>query len=304
MQEPSGSRSARPVTVIVPAFNEAEALQSTLPPVLEHCHRLGWRLVVVDDGSTDGTWEVLRHHAGSTDVHVLRHKRNRGYGAAVKSGIRHAKTELVATIDADGQHRPADLEALYDLCVRVDADMVVGDRGRKGASAYRSLGKRILRGIAALLVSLPVRDLNSGMKLYRTDLARRYLPLCPDSMAYSDVIVLAFLSDKHLVVEHPVTVDRRSTGRSSVTTRTAFETLMSILTIITLFNPLRVFLPLATASFVAGVLWGAPIVFLGRGVSVGSMLGITTGLILFGLGLIAEQLAQIRKSAVLEASDS
>ena len=115
-------------------------------------------------------------------------------------------------------------------------------------------------------------------------------------MAFSDVITLVFIHEHHLVLEHPITVQQRQGGTSTINTLTAFETVMAILSIITLFNPMRIFLPLSLTSLTAGLVWGVPIVLRGRGVSVGAMLAFTTGVLFFALGLIAEQLATIRKS--------
>lgn len=256
-------------------------------------------MVVVDDGSTDQT-ATLARAAGAT---VVRHKVRRGYGAALKSGLAVAETRWVVTVDADGQHDPAALDGLLESALAADADLVVGARTRETAGAYRTTGKWLIRVLTQALVPNHLRDLNSGFKLYRTELVRRYLPLCPDSMAFSDVVTLVFLSQRHLVIERPVTVRKRQRGRSKVSTQTALETVMEILNLVTLFNPLRLFLPLAVAAWIAGLAWGIPIVLRGRGVSVGSMLALVTGVILFALGLIAEQLAAIRKRQAIQGSE-
>ena len=119
--------------------------------------------------------------------------------------------------------------------------------------------------------------------------------LCPDSMAFSEVITLVFVSDRHLVVEHPIRIRERIAGSSTITTATAFQTMMEILNIVVLFNPIRVFLPVSLISVLLGVLWGLPIVLRGGGVSVGAMLAIVTGIIFFFLGLLAEQISMIRR---------
>ena len=123
---------------------------------------------------------------------------------------------------------------------------------------------------------------------YRTDLVQRSL--------HSVRIQWRSIHEHHLVLEHPITVQQRQGGTSTINTLTAFETVMAILSIITLFNPMRIFLPLSLTSLTAGLVWGVPIVLRGRGVSVGAMLAFTTGVLFFALGLIAEQLATIRKS--------
>jgi len=280
------------LTIIIPAYNESDCLPSFLPNVIKYCTVNNWQLIVVDDGSEDNTAQILDGFSETPCYRVIRHKLNRGYGAALKTGISESKTELVVTIDADGQHIPTEIEKLFDTLKSTDADLVVGNRlGSRGDSPYRSLGKWLIRSISKILMSLPIYDLNSGMKLYRTDLAKSYLELCPDSMAFSDVITLIFIHQRRRVVEVPIAIKQRLGGESTINTRTAFETFMAILHIVTLCNPMRIFLPAAIFWVCAGVLWGLPIIWQGRGVSVGATLSILIGLMFFFLGLIAEQIS-------------
>ena len=185
-----------------------------------------------------------------------------------------------------------------------DADMVVGKRDAiKTSNLYRSLGKFLIRSFTKLLMPLPITDLNSGFKLYRTELAKRFITVCPDSMAFSDVITLVFLSERHLVLEHPIRISPRNIGQSTITTFTAFETVIQVLNIVLMFNPLRVFLPLSVICILAGLGWGIPIILLGRGVSVGAMLAIVTGLLFFVLGLLASQLSAIRMERLRDGTN-
>lgn len=285
------------VTIVVPAHNERDALPVTLPTLIAYCRRLGWELIVVDDGSVDGTGAVLEPFAARGDLVVVVHKVRRGYGAAIKSGVQAARTELVATVDADGQHDLDDVVRLVRLLEDADADMAVGDRGRTSGH-YREVGKWLIRRLARAVLPVPIRDINSGIKVYRAELGRRYAPLCPDAMAYSDIVTLVFLHHGHRVIEAPVRIRSRIAGTSTISTRTAFETSMALLHVLMLFNPMRIFLPLATVLVGAGVLWGLPIVLAGRGVSVGAMLAIVTGVLMFAIGLVSEQLAMIRKAAI------
>jgi hypothetical protein len=145
-----------------------------------------------------------------------------------------------------------------------------------------------------LLMPIHISDLNSGFKLYNTKLVQRYLSICPDSMAFSDVITLIFIKKSHLVLEHPITIRQRAAGKSMINTFTAIQTIMEIINIAMLFNPLRIFLPLSVLSIGFGFAWGIPIMLRARGVSVGAMLAIVTGLLCFFFGLIAEQLSAMR----------
>lgn len=286
------------LSVIIPAYNEAASLPSFLPEVLAACRKHGWQLIVVNDGSLDGTRAFLDAQPRDPSLTVIHHKLNRGYGAAIKSGIRAASTDYVVTIDADGQHDPEDVRRLLEMIVAQDADMVVGTRPQASSGWYRELGKTMIRLVARRLMTVPIRDLNSGMKIYATALGQRYIAICPDKMPFSDVIGLVFISQRHRVLECPISIRKRLAGESTISALTAYETVKEILNMVVLFNPTRVFWTMAVVSLVAGIGWGVPIVLAGRGVSVGAMLAILAGLIFFFLGLLAEQVSLIRRDRV------
>ncbi len=285
------------LTVIVPAFNEMENLDRVLPPLIEHCRERNWQIILVNDGSGDATREYLKKYETEPVMKVIHHKLNKGYGAAIKSGIRACETEHLITYDADGQHFLEDIEILRNCLLEHDADMVVGSRkGLKSSSLARALGKSIIRLIARIMMTVPVHDINSGMKIYRTDLAKKYLDLTTDTMSFSDVITLVFINNRHLVLEEPIRIRDRTKGESTIGIQTAFQTVMEILHIVILFNPMKIFLPLSVLCFVATSLWGIPLLLEGRGLSIGSLLGLIMGILLFLLGLIAEQLSLIRRN--------
>jgi glycosyltransferase involved in cell wall biosynthesis len=286
------------LTIIIPAYNEAHALPKTVPAVLELCKANHWKLIVVNDGSMDDTKAVLAPFEEQPRLKVLHHKVNRGYGGALKTGLAAVDTDYAITFDADGQHKLDDIPRLVQKMTETDADMVIGSRTLNKGHWYRELGKWMIRKIAGLMMPMPLKDLNSGFKLYRTDLVQRYLSLCPDSMAFSDVIALIFIDRRHKVVEEPIEVLPRISGESTISTKTAIETVFEILNLVMLLNPLRIFIPVSALCIAIGLVWGIPIIIMGRGVSVGSMLAIVTGLIAFTLGLIAEQLSAIRKDSL------
>ena len=286
------------LTLVLPAYNEEGALPEILPELLKFSDEKGCQLVIVNDGSKDRTREILDGFVKHPALTVVHHKVNRGYGGALKSGIRSAKTTYVMTIDADGQHKLQDVEKLYHLIREKDADMIVGSRPDKGQHWYRSLGKFLIRNFARLLLPLTIRDINSGMKVYDTELAQKYINLCPDHMAFSDIITLVFLSHRHLVLEEPIEINPRASGVSTINTMTAIDTVREIVNIVILFNPMRIFIPVATFLLGFGIIWVAPFMIRGEGVSTGGMLLIVSGLLFFSLGLLAEQLSTIRKSLI------
>ncbi|MCI5149296.1 MAG: glycosyltransferase family 2 protein [Candidatus Electrothrix sp. MAN1_4] len=287
------------LTIVIPAYNEEKALALFLPELISFCRTNGCSLIIVNDGSKDNTAALLAEFAQEPFFTPLHHKVNRGYGGALKSGLCVAETEYVITIDADGQHRLADVEALYQVMLDNDADLVIGKRQIDKESRYRKFGKSLIRSVASLLMPIHIQDLNSGMKIYRTEQAKRYICLCPNTMAFSDVITLVFINQQRLVLEHSINTLPRVTGTSTITTKTAFETVMEILHIVTMFNPMRIFLPPAFFFLLFSAVWGLPIMFRGEGISVGTLFLFVTGLLFFFLGLLAEQMALIRKSITL-----
>jgi glycosyltransferase involved in cell wall biosynthesis len=286
--------NAELLTVVMPIYNEEAGLPDLLRTLVPYCSERNWKLNLVNDGSTDGTRAILNDYERVPGIKVLHHKVNRGYGGALKTGILNAGTKYVVTMDADGQHELKDLDEILGFAQQKDADLVVGKRGRQGSGLYREFGKWLIRKFAALLMPVHISDLNSGFKLYLTRLAHRYVSMCPDSMAFSDVITLIFIKKHHLVLEHPISIKKRTTGRSVINTFTAVQTVMEIVNLTMLFNPFRIFLSLSILCIAFGFGWGIPILLRARGVSVGAMLAIVTGLLFFFIGLIAEQLSAMR----------
>ena len=288
------------LTIIIPAYNEEESLKIFLPELIKFCETKSFQLIVVNDGSEDNSksiiTEIIKEYGF---VKLINHKVNKGYGGAIKTGIAASHTKYLITIDADGQHLLEDVEKLYKLIIEKDADMIVGSRkGQKEASLFRKLGKNSIRFIARRLMPLNIHDINSGMKIYNTELAKTYIPLCPDSMAYSDIILLTFVYQRHLVLEEPISIKPRVAGESTISVLTAFETVKEIMNVVVLFNPMRIFFPIAFFSILFGILWGLPFLIMGRGVSGGALISILLGMFFFVLGLIADQLSLIRRGSL------
>ena len=283
------------LTIVIPAYNEESSLSRYLLEVIGFCNEYAYDLIIVDDGSKDKTYQIIENAFRNTTYKLVHHKVNKGYGGAIKTGIKAAKTDYVITIDADGQHQLTDVKKLLDKILETDADMIVGKRKSAKSSLYRNLGRWTIKKIAGILLPLPISDLNSGMKIYRSDLAKEYIKICPDTMAFSDVITLVFIQEKNLVLEEEIEISERLGGESTINTMTAVDTVKEILNIVMLFNPMRIFFPLSVFFVGLGFLWGIPFILLKRGVSTGSLMAVMIGMLFFLLGLIAEQLSQIRK---------
>jgi glycosyltransferase involved in cell wall biosynthesis len=286
--------SAPRVTVVLPARDEAGAVGA----VVEGAHAaltsagISHEVLVVDDGSTDGTGEAAK----AAGARVVRHPLGLGNGAAVKAGIRAARGEIVAMLDADGQHDPADLPRLLSGIDEGYA-MVVGARtGGFGAGVHRALANRVYATLASWVASTRIPDLTSGYRVVRTKEARRFLYLLPNTFSYPSTLTLALLRSGHPVKFEPVRA-RARTGRSKIRVlKDGARFLLIILRIATLYSPLRVFLPASVASFLLGAgiygfTWwseGAP------RFTNGMQLCLLLGTALFFVALVSEQVAALR----------
>ena len=288
------------LTIVLPVYNEIKSLPVSLPEIISGCKKNNFRLVVIDDGSQDGSREYLDQigFENATFAQVIHHKVNRGYGGALKTGILSTKTRFILTMDADGQHIFDDVIRIFEMALTQEADLVIGKREGISSGWFRNLGKWLIKTFTNYLIPIKDIDLNSGFKLYRTEFAAKYCKVCPEGMAFSDVITIIFLSEKKYVRSIPINIRERIAGESTIGIYTAFDTVLEILNIIMLFNPLRIFLPASIFSILIGTIWAIPILFMGKGVSVGSMLAIVVGVLFFILGLLAHQLSEIRLSTL------
>ncbi len=277
------------LTIIIPAFNEEATIQRVISKIRSLAdHFLFDSIIIVDDGSTDDTAR-LAEEAGAR---VIRHGRNKGYGAAIKTGISLAKTEYILTMDADDQHNPENILSLWDM--RKGSDMVVGQRMQLIHSPlWRMPGKWLLGAMANYITRQTIPDLNSGFRLIRRDIALKYLHLCPSGFSLSTTLTVTLHSRGYDVSYVPIQVNKR-VGNSTVSISTGLDTLILILRIATMFQPLRIFIPLSIVIGAFGVIWGMPIALSGRGVSVGAMLALVTAILLFVLGLLSDQISQLR----------
>lgn len=284
----SGSEEIKRLTIVIPAYNEERIIGQVLRCIKDLKFDFVQEIVVIDDGSTDNTRQISEE-AG---VRVICHSENLGYGNAIRSGIRNAHTGYILTMDGDGQHRARDISKLWHSVDR--NDMVVGAReSRIHGPLWRVPGKWILGRIADYLIRRKIPDLNSGFRIVRRDVALRYLHLLPSGFSASTTLTMVLHSQDHNVAYIPIQVEKR-TGKSTVSIVTSFDTIILILRIASLINPLRIFVPISLFVGLAGILWGVPIVLNGRGVSVGTMLAISTSILLFGIGLLCDQVSQLR----------
>jgi len=274
-------------SVVIPAFNEATSIAS----VIRDLRSAGsWHeILVVDDGSTDDT--DARASAGG--ARVIRHPYNKGNGAAVKTGIRHATGTCVLIVDADGQHRPTD--AVRVVAQLHDYDLVDGARSPESqANPVRRLGNSILNWIASYLTEQPIPDLTSGFRAARREQLLEFLHLLPNGFSTPTTTTLAFIKAGYSVRFEPVAALQRQ-GTSKIRLGSdGVGFLLILLKVITIFSPLRIFLPISAAAFLVGAAYAVWTIVTQSHVTNSSVLLILLSVVIFLVGLVSEQISSLR----------
>ena len=290
MGDSTGRPATPAVTIVVPAYNERQCIRTVVNGLAEQYP--GFEILVVDDGSTDDTVALLT----DAKCRLVRHRRNRGYGASWKTGTLRARGEILVFYDGDGQFDPGDVQRLVDTLQQSDSHMVLGARDRRSHRPWlRRPGKRLLFALAAFLANQKIKDLNCGLRAVRRDLLKRYLHLLPDGFSASTTSTLVFLKRGYDVSYVDITSYKR-VGRSSVNLmRDGFGTLLLILRIVCLFDPLRLFVPTALALMGAAVSYSAyEALTHGLGVPVLGATVFIGGVLVFFMGIVCDQISAMR----------
>jgi glycosyltransferase involved in cell wall biosynthesis len=279
----------RAVSVVIPAYNEGAHVAAQIVAVREVLERSGWpfEIIVVDDGSVDGTAQA----ADTTGARVLRRAQNRGYGAALKLGIRHAAHGWILITDADGTYPTEAIPLL--LAEGEHSAMVVGARLGKSVKIplVRRPAKWFLTRLASYLAGQRLPDLNSGLRLIRRSLVERYEPLLPDGFSFTTTITLAAACNGHPVRYVPVDYHARL-GQSKIRARHAYDFTLLILRTIIFFNPLKVFIPLGGVLALAGLAKLVYDIVIGN-LSESAVFLLLGALIVWAVGLLADQNTRI-----------
>ena len=275
------------VTIVVPAFNERESIGAVVASLRAAAP---WHeVLVVDDGSTDGTGQA----AEAAGARVVSHPYNKGNGAAVKTAIRATSSEWLTIVDGDGQHRANDVARL--VARLGEYDLVVGARSSDTqATAGRRIGNAVLNWLASYLTDRPIPDLTSGFRAARRDYLLEFIHLLPNGFSTPTTTTLAFIKAGYNVAFEPIGVlPRIGTSKIRLASDGA-KFLLILLKVITIFSPLRIFAPVSAAAFVLGAGYGAWNFAYHDRIPNGAVLLLMFSVVVMLVGLVSEQVASLR----------
>jgi len=281
-------------SIIIPAYNEKKAIDGVLQELKKYLKEKSYQteIIVVNDGSTDQTNKILER---INEIELINHPYNKGYGAAIKTGVEKAKYNWIIWYDSDGQHKPEYIEELIKN--RKGYDMIIGARQGYKGPAMRQPGKKFLQKLAQYLIQNKIPDLNSGFRLIKKSKFKKFTHLFPNGFSISTTITLAFFKQGFNIKYIPITIKKRL-GKSSVKANDGFKAIMLILRMIILFSPLRIFLPLSSLLLGASILsFVLDILFFYKGLNVANttILLFVSSLFFFFFGLLTDQISAIRR---------
>ena len=279
------------VTILLPAYNEEGVIGLTIQKLRELYP--DFEILVVDDGSTDNT----KKEAMDAGAKVWPHPYNIGNGAAIKSGLRCARGEWVVMMDADGQHDPDDIARLLEY--KDSFDMVVGARSKSSeTSLHRDIANTVYNWFASYVTKFKVEDLTSGFRMVRSSTVRQFIYLLPNTFSYPTTLTMAYLRSGRTVKYIPIETKYRL-GKSKIKLFQDGSRFFLIITkVATLFSPLRVFLPVSFAFFITALgYYFYTFITAGRFTNMSALL-FNSSIIIFMIGLVAEQINQMRYDKV------
>jgi glycosyltransferase involved in cell wall biosynthesis len=279
------------VSIIIPAFNEEGGIRPALETITELGLHEKHEVIFINDGSTDKTREIISEFP----VKVYSHNVNKGYGAALKTGIRKASGEKIIILDSDGQHDPKYIQTIIDMLD--EFDMVIGERTVGSHHVkQRQAGKKLIRMVGEYLVEQKLPDYNSGFRGFNKEIISSMLHLMPNGFSFSTTSTLSFLKEGFTIGTFPIQTEERVGRKSNVKfIKDGSKTMLLIFRIIMLFNPLKIFFPASLVFTIGGLAFGIYGYIIASRFSNSAILLTTLGMFLFFIGLIADQISMLNR---------
>lgn len=239
-----------PVSIVIPVYNEKKAIAQTIEEIKQAMKNLDYELIVVDDCSSDGSYEILNEIKG---IKLIRHKINKGYGASLKTGIKASKNKWILMTDGDGTYPNKDIPTF--LGYRDGYDLITGARIGKIVKIplVRRPAKWFLTRIASYIADRRIIDLNSGMRLFKKDLAMQFWNLYPERFSFTSTSTMAFLTSNYNVKFVPINYYKRKGKSTMHPIKDFIEFNKLLLKLCLFFRPLKIFIPLSIVIFLIGL---------------------------------------------------
>jgi glycosyltransferase involved in cell wall biosynthesis len=281
-----------PISIIIPAYNEEKTIVAAIDDIKsELSNKFEYELIVVNDGSTDRTKEVLSQIDG---INFLNHKMNLGYSSSLKTGINNARYDWILTTDGDGSHLANQISRLTPFMD--EYDLIIGARTSKDAydTSSRRFGRNIIAIFAQYISHSKIDDINSGFRLFKKSLSKRFWHLFPERFSFSTTITVAAHVNHYAVKYVPIEVHKRKGGSSSIKPAKDFLGFLNIIARLAIyFKPLKVFVPLSLLFFIIAISTVMIDYFLtGMILDTTFAILVTTGIQMLVFGFIAEMIVK------------
>ncbi len=284
------------VSIVVPVYNEEESILEFLQGLSQFLEKneIPHEVIVVNDGSKDRTTEIIR--GSELRVRLIEHSRNRGYGAALKTGIKNAKYDYVVTIDADGTYHYQDIKMLLEEAA--ENDMVVAARTGHHVSIpfIRRPAKWAITKLANYLTGEHIPDLNSGFRLLKKSIVNRFVKIIPNGFSFTATITLALLTNNYKI-KYITTNYYKRKGKSKIRPiRDTLNFAQLITRTVLYFDPLKVFLPVSVIMFLASaVVFFYSLLFMDKIRDTTVLLLFLTGIILLAIGMLSDVVVKTKE---------